>query len=653
VRLPWPFGRSASSDGRSPESGGPVPAPAGPTPAPATGAWAALPPIQRTAGAAPLVAPSKPFLADVPGHNPLPPIVEPLGHETGPGAPPGLVVAQARPVPSLTSSAPLPTRPIQPRAAPGVGDSGSSPWAAVVPTAGDATPTGPDGGSAAAMPAIAPVRTLGPITAAATVRPAARPLTQAPPLASSVQRSARGAQASSSGAPGGATGRAPSPPAAPGGDSGPSVASSRPPLPFQRGASRWSEGGSRRSEGSTPDRSPAEAGAMFNAPSPARNIVAPQAPARRPGLGAPMSVPPATAVAQRLPMRNAGTRQLASATGPGSPGSPPTASRLGRGPAPALPALPSRALPVLPVARQRSGEPARSAERPSATSLPAPVRGSATAGVAHEHPAGGHPASLPTLGARPLRPVSVTAQRQAAGAPTETASVRHEPVPARWTSHDELPATITAQRQPDVVPGVPEPVRLGSAGPGFTEASRPAFPSGPAGAGAGASREIVFPPRDEALSGAGEGATRAAPAVQRLAAVEALRVPSRSVGAPLTLARPGASPGATAATVRASQAVTPAGSPSSSATTAVGGSTGEPAVQATRIETGPGLPAFTAIPVVQRIDGTSPTPSADADERSDAELDELAGALFGRIRAHLRSEVIHEREARGLTFDAF
>ena len=38
---------------------------------------------------------------------------------------------------------------------------------------------------------------------------------------------------------------------------------------------------------------------------------------------------------------------------------------------------------------------------------------------------------------------------------------------------------------------------------------------------------------------------------------------------------------------------------------------------------------------------------------SDTELDELARALFGRFRTHLRAEVIHEREAKGLTFDAF
>jgi hypothetical protein len=39
--------------------------------------------------------------------------------------------------------------------------------------------------------------------------------------------------------------------------------------------------------------------------------------------------------------------------------------------------------------------------------------------------------------------------------------------------------------------------------------------------------------------------------------------------------------------------------------------------------------------------------------QSEADLDQLATAIFGRIRRQLRSEVINEREARGLTFDVF
>ena len=79
-----------------------------------------------------------------------------------------------------------------------------------------------------------------------------------------------------------------------------------------------------------------------------------------------------------------------------------------------------------------------------------------------------------------------------------------------------------------------------------------------------------------------------------------------------------------------------------------------PAVQASRTRsTASSLPGITATPVVQRVDGAAPDPGGPADGHTDTELDELARALFGRIRTHLRSEVIHEREAKGLTFDAF
>ena len=68
-----------------------------------------------------------------------------------------------------------------------------------------------------------------------------------------------------------------------------------------------------------------------------------------------------------------------------------------------------------------------------------------------------------------------------------------------------------------------------------------------------------------------------------------------------------------------------------------------------------GLPSITATPVVQRVDGAAPSEAGQAGQsgRSDSELDQLASALFPRIKNHLRTEVIHEREARGLTFDAF
>jgi hypothetical protein len=80
---------------------------------------------------------------------------------------------------------------------------------------------------------------------------------------------------------------------------------------------------------------------------------------------------------------------------------------------------------------------------------------------------------------------------------------------------------------------------------------------------------------------------------------------------------------------------------------------GEPVVQSAA-SAGPAGMTITATPVVQRADAPSaPTAEPGRQGQSDAELDELASKLFGRIRSRLRTEVIHEREAKGLTFDAF
>ena len=68
VRLPWPFGRSSTPpDEASPATASLASAPPVPVTACPTPAWADLPPIQRTVGEPPLVAPASPFLAAVPG----------------------------------------------------------------------------------------------------------------------------------------------------------------------------------------------------------------------------------------------------------------------------------------------------------------------------------------------------------------------------------------------------------------------------------------------------------------------------------------------------------------------------------------------------------------------------------------------------------
>jgi hypothetical protein len=66
-------------------------------------------------------------------------------------------------------------------------------------------------------------------------------------------------------------------------------------------------------------------------------------------------------------------------------------------------------------------------------------------------------------------------------------------------------------------------------------------------------------------------------------------------------------------------------------------------------------PSNGAIPTVQREGDSSRsaagTGAAGTRAHSDRELEELAQALFSRIRSRLRSDLIHDREAKGLTFD--
>jgi hypothetical protein len=86
----------------------------------------------------------------------------------------------------------------------------------------------------------------------------------------------------------------------------------------------------------------------------------------------------------------------------------------------------------------------------------------------------------------------------------------------------------------------------------------------------------------------------------------------------------------------------------------VGGSSAGPRVDPPTTEraTRPATFAPTASPVIQRVDGSAPPPPTEPRSgHSDDELDELAGALFGRFRDRLRREYIHERESKGLTFD--
>jgi len=70
----------------------------------------------------------------------------------------------------------------------------------------------------------------------------------------------------------------------------------------------------------------------------------------------------------------------------------------------------------------------------------------------------------------------------------------------------------------------------------------------------------------------------------------------------------------------------------------------------------PGASFAAAAPTVQRENtrGTQrggPAGTSGGRGHSERELEELAQALFSRIRGRLRNELIHDREAKGLTFD--
>ncbi|MCJ7710464.1 MAG: hypothetical protein MUQ32_06475 [Chloroflexi bacterium] len=280
---------------------------------------------------------------------------------------------------------------------------------------------------------------------------------------------------------------------------------------------------------------------------------------------------------------------------------------------------PGRLLPVLPVARRRSDE----AEAPASAALPdealpaAAGSASDTARTYHVAPpsvlaSGAVSPTLPTLGFRPLRP-GLTAQRDAAAAMPAAAEVV---VPARRAPGDGLPATVRG-----VTPGQAETASIAGSWPPSSAPSSAA--DSPTGASWSQRRGTLSLAQSQTAARVATPAAVDAPLVSRIVAG-----PASPAAQPVVQASPasagGSSPGGSS----------PGGS-SAGGSSAGGSSAG-----------------FTATPVVQRVDGAAPAAPAPQG-RSETELDELARDLFGRIRTHLRSEVIHEREAKGLSFDAF
>ena len=668
MRLPWPFGRRSPSEGPSSaatEAGaaGVRPVDAGPSTSTPTRAWAALPPIQRTVGSAPLVAPSAPFLDDVPGHRPLPPMLQPLGHDAGPSGPPGLVVARSYPVPSLTSGTPMP--PVQHGATARRGQAADA-------TAAWPEPSSVPGADSAPSPSEAgdpvPVRHVAAVSQGAVATPPARPLTRATTLAPAgrpvASRSATGATPSSAAAaattawstPADArTGEASSTTAT----SGTAAADPGLPLGPRRGASELSRAGDRASvPGGVP------------------------APARRPGLGAPIAAAPTSAVAQRLPMRTPVRPHNSAAAASDARAAARTAATAGDGPDPAGPSSRASRLPVLPVARRVSGGAQAS---PAPVSAPSSSREVSTSPASHEATdapgAGGAATAVttglttrPTMGFRPLRS-SIATRRDvetgstgSAASPATPGEASTTPVAAHWGAGVALPDPVVS-RSVDGGRTGPSSVQLtalGAAAPGPGMAVPSALPG-----------EIVFPPRDAATDegvdarpswrDAGPDATTPAP----WSSDRAPTIGSPAAGSPSApgfVSRAGAQGPSRPLMLARSVAAGPAVAPSQ------GGSPGTPMVgriAADALTPGPapmvqtsaigsaglagGAPvaAISATPIVQRVDGAAPPVESAPQGHSDTELDDLARALFGRIRTHLRAEVIHEREAKGLSFDAF
>jgi len=112
----WPFRRKVEA----PAADGPHP-----VPAPVIRRdWAGLPPIQRFVGAHPLTAPSDQFSDDLATHQDPSVSTDTMGHQVSADAPPGLVLALARPTTRSDGPAMIPRPRVQRSVAGAVGESG-------------------------------------------------------------------------------------------------------------------------------------------------------------------------------------------------------------------------------------------------------------------------------------------------------------------------------------------------------------------------------------------------------------------------------------------------------------------------------------------------------------------------------------------------
>jgi hypothetical protein len=256
----------------------------------------------------------------------------------------------------------------------------------------------------------------------------------------------------------------------------------------------------------------------------------------------------------------------------------------------------------------------------------------ATVATAAPPPLAHGPEIRPTAGANPLRP-SIGIQRAAADDLEDGTDDAELPTP--WWS-------------PETLAPSPAPVRLPSTSESLGAPAAATIQRSAAGASGQAPARTITPARvglGSHVVSPGRSAPVAAP-VQRTVA-QATR--------PSPLPQP---IGAGMRSTSSSAARSDAGSDPSGASAPGGGLGAAPVVQTIPAMATSGPAPAPQMPgggqaVVQREEGSAPAApvQAGAAAPSERDLDELAQALFGRIRGRLRSDLIHDREAKGLTFD--
>ena len=679
MRLPFGLGRrSGSGDGASSGSSGASSptvsrsATSGPASVPAPSrAWASLPPIQRTTGSMPLVAAPDSFVDELPGSQGLPPIVEPLGHEVSSLAAPGLVVARTRAIDAPTNGS-MPA-PVQRRAARGArtaaavqreaddAEAPELPSPSVMPVQAMATP---EAAAEPELPIVAPIRTM-PTVSRQSIHVPDRPLTSAASAArpAAVQRAEAAATAAASGA-------------------------STLPMP--------ASGGMRRvPSGSAPSMPVVSRQAASPAGEPAATLPALPSPAAQPAAVQRSAATPAT-TPSRLGLGEPITSLPASARPIGSPASSPVVSRTTTsGP------MPVSAAPLLPAVQRSEAD----GEDSDGGSMPVVARQAMSAGstLSATLPASmpvqrsAASAALPNLPALPVLPVARPTVSRSASADEDELTVSS--VLASGSSSGGAGASAAASTAVQLK-AAPEIRPIAAANP-----IRPSFVLQRSGADATDDEPSDQPdlpspwwaPASEARSGAGlpgaAGHDGGFASTQRSAASTASSQPSVPFGSPAygaASSRNGSGPSARATAVQrsassGSPALPPArgtapdpiarvsGAPAAStpapvAATApahVPGITAGPVVQtsaapATPVQRAPSItfPAASVQrePGVGSAVGSSTSHGGHAGSgggrgHSEKELEELSQMLFSRIRNRLRADLIHDREAKGLTFD--